>query len=65
MAEIRVERKRGSGNWMWLLVLLVLVVAVAVYLWQAGYINLGAVTENAQRRLTAVGEDSWRAMMIV
>ena len=56
MAEIRVERKRRSGNWMWLLVLLVLVVAVAVYLWQAGYINLGAVTEV---------EDSWRATMIV
>lgn len=41
MAEIHVEKKRGTAGWVWVLLLVVLLVAAAVYLWQAGYINLG------------------------
>ncbi len=41
MAEIHVERKRGTGAWLWVLLLVILVAAAVGYLWYAGYINLG------------------------
>lgn len=42
MAEIRVERKRGSSVWVWVLLAIVLIAAVVWYLMTNGYINLGA-----------------------
>ena len=42
MAEIRVERKRGTSVWLWVLLVLVVLAAVGFYLWQNGTINLSA-----------------------
>lgn len=42
MAEIHVERKRGTGKWLWVVLLVLIVLAAVAYLWQAGYINLSA-----------------------
>ena len=58
MAEIRVERKQGAGKWLWIVLLLVVLAVVAAYLWQAGYINLGAIKGTAT-------EEAWRAIMTV
>lgn len=58
MAEIRVERKQGAGKWLWVVLLLIVLIAVAAYLWYAGYINLGSVTDT-------VTEESWRVIMTV
>lgn len=44
MAEIHVERKRGTGNWVWLLLLAVIIIAAVVYFWQTGYIDLGSTS---------------------
>ena len=41
MAEIHVERKRGTGVWLWVLLLGILIAAAVAYLWYAGYISLG------------------------
>ena len=56
MAEIRVEKKRGSGNWLWLALLLVIVAAVVIYLWQSG--TFGAATGQIEHQL-AVLEETW------
>lgn len=42
MAELRVERKKGSSAWLWILLLIIVIAAVIYFLVQQGYINLGA-----------------------
>lgn len=39
MAEIHVEKKRGSTAWMWVVLLLVAAAIIVWWLWQSG--NLG------------------------
>ncbi len=36
MAEIHVEKKRGSMKWLWFLVLLIVLALLAWWLWQSG-----------------------------
>lgn len=43
MAEIHVEKKRGSMGWLWLLVLLIVLALVGWWLWQSGM--LGTTTD--------------------
>lgn len=55
MAEIHVERKRGVAGWVWVLLLVLLIAAAAIYLWQAGYVNLGALQGSATHQLAVDG----------
>lgn len=43
MAEIHVEKKRGSMGWLWFLVLLIVLALLGWWLWQSGM--LGGATE--------------------
>jgi hypothetical protein len=36
MAEIHVEKKRGSMGWLWFLVLLIVLALLGWWLWQSG-----------------------------
>lgn len=64
MAEIRVEKKRGTSSWLWVALLLIVVIAVAIYLWQSGAFGgdttIGAMQERAQQQLAA-WEATWHA----
>jgi predicted negative regulator of RcsB-dependent stress response len=42
MAEIHVEKKRGSMVWLWVLILLIVLALVGWWLWQSGMLG-GAV----------------------
>lgn len=41
MAEIHVEKKRGSMGWLWLLILLIVLALVGWWLWQSGMVGGG------------------------
>lgn len=41
MAEIHVEKKRGSMGWLWLLILLVVLALLGWWLWQSGMLGGG------------------------
>lgn len=43
MAEIHVEKKRGSMGWLWMVVLLIALALLGWWLWQSGM--LGTATE--------------------
>ncbi|MGH7443883.1 MAG: hypothetical protein ACREKM_03360 [Longimicrobiales bacterium] len=43
MAEIHVEKKRGSMGWLWMLVLLIALALLGWWLWQSGM--LGGATD--------------------
>ena len=47
MAEIHVERKRGTGAWLWILLAVIVIAAVLWYCWHAGYINLSMIDAGA------------------
>ncbi len=55
MAEIRVERKRGTPAWIWVVLVLVVLAAIAVYLWQTGALNSDAISELTDRTLITEG----------
>jgi len=44
MAQIQVEKKRGTPVWLWVVLALVIIAAVLYYLTTSGYINIPGVT---------------------
>jgi hypothetical protein len=44
MAQIQVEKKRGTPVWLWVVLALVIIAAVLYYLATSGYINIPGVS---------------------